>query len=108
MNREELDLKMSKCGYEHPEENNSNISAYKVYNSENKNNEAYSTTTNYDIYSKFDSVYTNSPYNFCPVCTKRFMYMCDCEEFKDRMCPKGHTWYVKGEKVVIGDPHKHE
>jgi len=107
MNRKELDLKLSKSGYEHPTENNNNTSLYKVYNAENNNVDPYSTM-NYDTYSKFSSEHVDSTLNFCPVCNRDALYLCDCDEYRDRMCSKGHTWYMKNGKAVVGDPHKDE
>lgn len=107
MNREELQLKLSKIGYEHPSQNNHILSPYKVYNTENQNTETYSSNS-YDIYSKFNSTDTVSSCNICPVCDNKAIYICECDGFKDRMCKKGHIWYNKGKNVIIGNPHENE
>lgn len=107
MNRDELDTKLSKSGYHHPTENNNTLSPYKIYNTDNQNTEAYSSI-NYDTYSKFDSIDTLSSCDTCPVCHLKYMYICECSEFKDRMCKKGHTWYIKGKNIIVGDPHANE
>jgi CRISPR/Cas system CSM-associated protein Csm5 (group 7 of RAMP superfamily) len=107
MNRKELDLKLSKSGYEHPTENNNNTSLYKVYNAENINTDPYSSM-NYDTYSKFSSENMESTLNCCPVCNGEALYLCECDKYRDRMCKKGHTWYIKNGKAILGDPHKDE
>lgn len=37
----------------------------------------------------------------CPICTRSAVRICNCDQ-RDSMCSKGHKWYMKNNKVVVG------
>jgi len=109
MDRNELEQKLAKQGYQHPETPAQNVSAYQKY-SDGKGNDPY-TSQVYDPYATFDTEdkpKVTQKSDICPVCQQKALYTCECAD-GEFMCSAGHAWYflVSG-KLVIGDPHEED
>lgn len=87
-------------GYVHPEKKSASVSTYRVFSG----NE-YNVNPTSNVYSRMDDYKsTDSLTNWCPVCHKKAIYSCTCEDH-DMLCPDNHVWYLKNDQIVIGDPH---
>lgn len=103
--REELDRKLAKLGYEHPAENNHHKNEYMSYSTDSK--DVY-TSTSHNTYSSFSTEeqpqQVQKP-TICPKCDQMPLYFCPCK-VGEMMCKDSHMWYVKKDGIVVsGDPH---
>lgn len=105
MDRKELDEKLAKQGYEHPEnDQKQSFSAYKVYS---ETSQDIYVSQNYDPYAKYNDIEQNiEKPDICPICQKKAMYSCSCD-VGELMCENAHAWYIlTNGQVVVGDPHE--
>jgi len=111
MERKELEEKLTKQGYQHPDTINQVYSAYQIYTE--KDTTPY-VSQNYDPYATFNSEEKQSQQqstqqdNICPTCRTTAMYSCPCK-IGEFMCGSGHSWYfTQSGEMIVGDPHENE
>jgi hypothetical protein len=105
-NMKRAEQQLSNMGYVHPENDNRNVATYSNYN---EIGDPYTLGT-YDTYSKYNEIETvSNNLDTCPQCNNKVLFICECDEYKDRMCKNKHMWYIdKKGKIVMGDPHMNE
>lgn len=105
MSMDDVNRKLAEKGYTHPENNNSTYSVYKTYS---ENSSDVYVSSNQDVYQTINFEDNFQERMICPICKVKATYICDCEEYKDFTCKKGHVWYYLKGKLTIGDPHENE
>jgi hypothetical protein len=115
MDRQSAEIALSNMGYKHPD-NNTTKSEYKKYIGDNKNpytscleNNDYKTKIlAYETNTKDNKISKNSSvdrFGKCPVCFERAEFRCTCKEFREVRCKNNHYWFMKNDKIIVGDPH---
>lgn len=102
-NMEKAEKQLKNMGYVHPE--NDNINTISTYSNYNDSGQTY-TASSHETYSKYNEFEIKSNLDICPQCNNKTLFICECAEYKDRMCKNKHIWYIdKKGKIIIGDPH---
>jgi len=100
-------------GYEHPDKISSSSLKdryYKTYNSELTHIQTQATPDNVYNTNKHNQKYASLSLKIdkdidnCPTCGEKAAYECDCTDYC-KECKKGHIWYKKEGKTILGDPH---
>jgi hypothetical protein len=105
-----VETKLKEMGYVHPT-TSATVSEYMSYSDSHK--DTYLSNQSASVYSTYDASYAETDAqaekktcpSICPVCQKKATLKCNCT-YAERMCNKGHMWYMVNGEVKIGDPHE--
>lgn len=110
MDRNDLEQKLTKQGYIHPETENNPFSPYQAYSATGDPYKSQKSSAYASFEENPNEQKSTSARNVCQKCKevnqqeRKALYECDCE-INDFMCEKGHIWYYIKDVLHFGNPH---